>query len=76
MTLYWTDKSTGEMQPVLAGLKTPSRFKVTRLTSPRVGQRRTPRHPHSRKESPLEHLAICLVGIFAALAALSVPLLT
>ena len=70
MTLYYTDKSTGEMIPVLRGLEKDPTYKVHRLPSPRLHQPtyRTPRR-HKSRVNPLNDLLFVL-GAFCAVLAL------
>lgn len=77
MTFYWTDTRTGELKPVLAGLKPIPRHEVKRSPVPRA-RTRTPQYRRRtyRRENPLEHLVIALAGVFSASVALAVPFLT
>lgn len=72
MTYYHTDKSTGEMIPVLAGLKQRPTYKVHRLRSPHIPARMTTnRAPYNRRRRP-SPLNDCLSGLAAVVTAFAV----
>lgn len=68
MTLYWTDKRTGEMVPVLEGLKRKPTGKVQRLPSPRYTYSPTYRRARRvyRQPRPLNDLLLALSGFLVA----------
>lgn len=76
MTYYYTDKSTGEMTPVLAGLHRKPTGKVRRLPPTHYPPRRstfsTPRSSY-RRPQPLGDLAI---GIGCTLLACAILIAT
>lgn len=63
MTLYYTDKSTGEMHDLLEPLRHKPKGKVKRLPSPRIVATRSPRYVQystRRRPRPLNDLAFAL----------------
>lgn len=72
MTFYLTDRSTGEMKPVLEGLKTPPRYKVERMPSPRRSYYVRRRHEVDALNDTLLGLSV-LVAVLALLVAFGVP---
>lgn len=75
MSLYWTDKTTGEMIPILEPLRHKPRGKVKRLPSPRYMREYNPprsRVTYHRGSNPLEHLLVGVAGLVAAATALCV----
>lgn len=73
MTLYWTDKSTGEMHDLLEPLRHKPKGKVKRLPSPRIVATRSPRYVQysaRRRPRPLDDLALSLACVLLASAIL------
>ena len=82
MTLYWTDKTTGEMVPILEPLRHKPRGKVRRLPSTRITNTYSRSYRRaSRRVSPepiadaIQSLAMVLIAL-AILLALFIPSLT
>jgi len=70
MTLYRTNKRTGEMTALLAPLHHKPRGEVRRLPSPRYMQRQTTYRPRTyyRRPQPLNDLLLGLSGLLVAAA--------
>lgn len=73
MTLYYTDKRTGEMTAILEPLRHKPRGKVKRLPSPRIAHQTTyhpPRRYNYRRPQPVGDLVLGLGATLLAAAVL------